>query len=334
MVKRPHRLLAALGMVLILWACGPTLGETELVPPTADVDDELSRARIEVAGKSRWIHLETWGDTGPVILFLHGSLSDSRAWRPYRTLARDGFRVVLWDQRGNGLSERISPAEYDLQSVMDEIDAVRSLVAPDRPVYLVGHSFGAMFAAAYAARNPDDVAGAILIEPAGLNAEIFEATFDSVFSIRLFAPVLNQMFWQNEFLAPTSHEVIDYRALMMLLDGEQTDYFCDRDDLPDWPVWRPGALVDSVRAERVLGYDAAKKTFDYDFSEGLADYPGRVVLVGGTCSALGADFQRRYHEDLFPSVRVVEIAGVGHRLLAENPAAVLKIIRDEWAGRL
>jgi hypothetical protein len=34
----------------------------DLVPPTADRDPRLPQARIEVAGKSRALHLETFGD--------------------------------------------------------------------------------------------------------------------------------------------------------------------------------------------------------------------------------------------------------------------------------
>ena len=100
-------------------------GPGYLVPPTVDEDPALPRAVITVASKSRAIHLQTFGDpANPPFLFLHGSLADHRAFLPFRELA-DAYFVVMWDQRGIGLSERISASEFTEEFVVEEIDAVR-----------------------------------------------------------------------------------------------------------------------------------------------------------------------------------------------------------------
>lgn len=79
-----------------------------LVPPTADEDYALPQISMEIAGHTRAVHLTTYGvATQPVLLVLHGSLADHRALRPFQVLSERYF-VVMWDQRGNGLSERIT----------------------------------------------------------------------------------------------------------------------------------------------------------------------------------------------------------------------------------
>lgn len=318
---------------LALGSC-TDLGDPEaLVPPTAERDPRLPQVSIEVRGRRRAIHAEAVGDpTRPAVLFLHGSLSDYRGLRVFEPLA-SAFYLVFWDQRGNGLSERIEEDEYDRDSIVDEIDAIRLHYVGDRPVTLVGHSFGAMYAALYTSTHPERVDGLVLLEPGGLNSTIFNATFDDVIDISLFDLGMNQSFWQNVVLTPTEHETLDLRGLMVLLNGRQTRYHCDRDHPTPIPVWRPGGYVEYLRS-KVLGGSAgfSSPTFDFDFARGLSEYPRRVLLLGGTCSALGPAYQARYHAPLFRDAEVVTIPNAGHRMFVEQPGVVVAAVRSYLEG--
>jgi proline iminopeptidase len=322
MVKLGLAALAVLGTS----ACLSLTEPGALVPPTADQDPALPQIQLQIAGRSRAVHLETYGDPGnPTILVLHGSLADFRALRPFRALS-DRYQVVFWDQRGNGLSERVGDDEYTWDSIVDEIHALAEIHSPGRRVTLLGHSFGAMYAALYASRRPEDVDQLVLLEPGGLNGEIFEATYSDVVNVNLIAPGLNEMFWQDEFLTASSHEVMDYRALMLLLDGTQTNYFCDPEHPPYFPVWRPGAYVEYLRAVR-MGASGWSHDFEFDFAHGLDRFPRNVLFVAGTCSALGPEFQTRYNMPLFQDATLTSIEGAGHRLFVERFDEVLAAIR-------
>ncbi len=104
-------------------------GEAHLMPPTADVGKRIQSIPIQVAGHRRLIHYRAWGDpNNPAVFVLHGSLSDCRGYPGLSELANDGFYIVIWDQRGNGLSGCISEIEIpgaghhliveDLQAVL------------------------------------------------------------------------------------------------------------------------------------------------------------------------------------------------------------------------
>src|SRR5687768_8469726 len=257
------------------------------VPPTADQDPALPHVDLEIAGHRRVVHLETFGDpANPVLLVLHGSLGDYRALRPFRILA-DRYFMVFWDQRGNGLSERIGEEEYTWDSMVEEIDAVRARFANTRPATLLGHSFGAMYAVFYASRFPERVEQLALLEPGGLNGRIFQETFGDIINVNLFDPGLNEMFWQNEVIDASTHERMDYRALMVLLNGHQTNYFCDPDHAPRYPVWRPGAYVEYLRGLRMgSGGGFGTPRFEFDFAAGIDKFPRKALIVAGTCSAL------------------------------------------------
>lgn len=313
-------------LLSLLVGCHAITDPGALVPPTADQDPRLSQLDLNIAGHRRAVHFETHGDPAqPVLLALHGSLSDYRAFRPLRALA-DTHHVVLWDQRGSGLSERITADEYTWDSVVAEIDAMINRFSPDRPVTLVGHSFGAMFTALYLTRHPERVERAILIEPAPLTGAVFGKTIDQIITIDLFSAGLAQTFWQNAVLTGRSHEALDYKALLTLADGHTARYHCDPDAPVRWPVWRPGGYVEYIRGVR-MGAATVPPDFRFDFQTGLSNFDGPVTLIAGTCSALGPDFQARYIAPAFNSARLVTLEDVGHRMLAEAPDRVVAAIR-------
>lgn len=313
---------AALGLV----GCLATTDPGALVPPTADRDPSLPQIELRIAGHTRAVHLETYGDpVNPPLLVLHGSISDFRALRPLRVLA-DRYFVVFWDQRGNGLSERITADEYTFDSVVEEIDAIRARFAGDRRVTLIGHSFGAMYASLYTSRRPDRVQQLVLIEPGGLNGRIFTETYSTIIDIDLLSPELSETYWQNEVLSPSDHESMDYKALLLLENSSQTHYFCDKEHPPHYPVWRPGAFVEYMRGVR-MGAGLSGGTFEFDFATGLTAFPREVLLIGSSCSALGADFQTKHHLPLFGNARVVRIENAGHRVHVEQFDALLTALQ-------
>lgn len=136
------------------------------------------------------------------------------------------------------------------------------------------------------------------------------------------------MFWQNEVLSPSDHEAADYRALMILLNGRQTNYYCNPEAPPPIPVWRPGAHVEYLRGLRMSGGGS----YDFDFAAGVEGFPTRVLFLAGECSALGPDYQQRHHVPLFHDADLVSIANAGHRLFVEDFDAVLAAMRAYLAA--
>lgn len=292
-----------------------------LVPPTADQDPSLPQVALEVAGHTRAVHVRTFGEPGrPVILVLHGSLGDSRPYLPLQALS-DHYFVVLWDQRGNGLSERITEEELSWDSVVEEIDAIKALYSPDRPVSLIGHSWGAAHAAMYLGQRPESVHKAVLLEPLGLRAEFSQAIIDQ--TLNIFTEVMADEVWLNDILAPVDHESLDYKALLVL-ESAVLDYYCDNENLPPWPVWRAGGYVEILHNRMITNGGR----FDYDFTDGLAEFPRKVLLVGSECSTIGWEFQEAHHRPLFRDAEVLRVPNAGHRLLTEQFETVLRGVRS------
>jgi len=100
---------------------------------------------------------------GPPLVLLHGV---TRAWQDYGELfgslaAR--WRVIALDFRGHGRS-KAAPGRYRVVDyVRDAVAVLRAVV--DRPAVIVGHSLGAMVAAAAAAEMPQLARGVALLDP-------------------------------------------------------------------------------------------------------------------------------------------------------------------------
>lgn len=106
------------------------------------------------------------GGPAPTIVCVHGILIDSLA-SYYFTLAnflRDaGFRVVMYDLRGHGNSER-PPTGYQLDDFIDDLAALLDALNVTEPVYLLGNSFGGTVAYGFAERHPHRAAGVATVE--------------------------------------------------------------------------------------------------------------------------------------------------------------------------
>jgi pimeloyl-ACP methyl ester carboxylesterase len=112
------------------------------------------------------------GTSGPAVVALHGGPADVGGAAPIARGLADSFRVVEPWQRGSG--------EIPL-SVAVHVDDLHELILAEeeaRPPAIVGHSWGAMLALAYAAAHPDD-AGPIVLVGSG--------TFDAASRERMYA---------------------------------------------------------------------------------------------------------------------------------------------------
>jgi proline iminopeptidase len=293
--------------LLLLYLAGCTLDDAaapgKLVAPT--VDDDPTIPALEVNGTR--LHVESFGPANaPVIIFLHGGPGgDFRYALPLVGPELDGalvsdHRVVMWDQRGTGLSRRHDRAEISIEEYFSDLVALVDAVSPDQPVVLVGHSWGGAYAAWYLAHYPERVRGAVLVDCQALTHDLYVTT-GSAEDVDIFAEWIADPLWQRTLLSPEDHERADF--LLGALELHRLERF-HNDEIA--PVYRPGAVVFRDLAFRWFEDNA------YDFTPGLSAFPRPVLLLAGDeDEVLGAAFQRR-QLPLFGSAELVTLPGDGH----------------------
>lgn len=93
------------------------------------------------------------GGTGPDLLLIHGVGLRAEAWSPMLPLLEQHFTVIALDMPGHGNSSRINGKGLCAFS-----DRFSDFIASRAdPVYVAGHSMGAMIAIDLAARIPDKI---------------------------------------------------------------------------------------------------------------------------------------------------------------------------------
>ena len=108
-----------------------------------------------------------YGDPGaPPMVLLHGLTEAGTTWPDAVEHWGAHWRMSAVDLRGHGDSPRFTDEELADTAAVVLADVLRVLDEVRRPVALVGHSYGALFALRAALARPDRVRGLVLEDPA------------------------------------------------------------------------------------------------------------------------------------------------------------------------
>jgi len=109
---------------------------------------------------------------GPVILLVHGLMSDSTTWaRPARLLAAAGFRVIAPDLLGHGESSKPVDGGYLLPDFAETLHRLLDELGTG-PVTVVGHSLGGAVVMQLAGDHPQLVRRLVLVSAGGLGRRV------------------------------------------------------------------------------------------------------------------------------------------------------------------
>lgn len=314
-------LIGLLSVTLVAGCLDPS-EDGNLVPKTVDEDPTLP----QLAFNGSRFHLEAFGnEADPVVIMLHGGPgSDYRSMLGLR-MAVDGqrledtHRVVFWDQRGSGLSQRHDADDFDIGIYNQDLDWLIEHFSPGRPVVLVGHSWGGMYASAYISEHPSKVAGAVLIEPGPLTGDLFEDIKQDVVNFDLFGEWLNDFTWAQSVISPDDHARADFLRLVGMLSHDLQPDFGDTET----PLfWREGAVANTAMQND--GLKDGKGV--WDFTTGLDEFTTPVLFMASERNTvIGEQFQRR-QLGFYPNADLIVIQNSGHEVPFTQPEATLRAI--------
>jgi 3-oxoadipate enol-lactonase len=103
------------------------------------------------------------GEFGPTVVLVHEAGGSLDSWDAVTELLAPRFRVLRYDQRGFGQSERSRC--LTLQGMVADLRALLDAVRVEQPVHVVGTAIGGSIALALAADHPTNVASVVATSP-------------------------------------------------------------------------------------------------------------------------------------------------------------------------
>jgi len=269
------------------------------------------------------IHYEVHGTGQPTILLLPTwAIVDSRHWKMQVPFLARNYRVITFDPRGNGRSDRPrdAPAYADAAFASD-IRAVLEATGTERAV-LAGFCTSFIWALLFATAEPQRVTGIVAIAPTlpippADPWERYEASFDDILDTTEGWAKENRHYWRRDWrgyveffmsqIATEPHSTKPYDDLVEW--GMQTDadtMLCDAD--------APHQIADEAEAARLC-----------------RSLTCPVLVIGGDQDKIVPPERARRIAEL-TSAELLVIGGGGHAPHVRYPVAVNHAIRDFTNG--
>lgn len=240
------------------------------------------------------------------VVFAHGWLLDLDSWHFQRAALRGRVRMVFYDQRSHGGSQRSTRHGSTLEQLGRDLRDVIEQTTPDGQVILVGHSMGGMTIMSLAEHFPglvkERVAGVLLC---GTSAG---GLLPPGTSLRRVQPVLvNMSFAVTPFLA-LGRRVSGNASSRRLTVG------------PDAPVEYAEMAARMLRRARThVLLDFLPNFGELDAYDVLATLPGEsTIVVSGTHDRVTPHKHSGRIVDRLPGARLVVADGAGHMVQLER----------------
>ena len=271
-------------------------------------------------------------ETRPTLLFTHGFCLPQDCWHYQRAEFSATHRMVFWDQRGHGRSDR-APREASgrskpvtIEQLGEDLYAVLEQTCPEGPVILIGHSMGGMTMMALAEQHPElfgeRVVGAALLSTSAGRFEdvVFGLPRPSARLLHRTTPPLLDLLSRQIALVERG------RALGGDLSLVLTRRYAFGSEVPESVVRFTQDLIQSVPIDVIAGFYPVFGRLDLSAAVPVFDRVPSLVLTGANDLLLPVAHSEAL-ADAIPSADYVVLPDAGHAVILERPDAVGEALR-------
>jgi pimeloyl-ACP methyl ester carboxylesterase len=334
------------GIIVAAMGFAPSVVQAQTVP---DARYTQAQTRVAVEGERR-LNLHCVGEGNPTVLFDAGAGQHMLIWRHVQGAVATFTRACAYDRAGYGFSDA-APHASDARHAVEDLHRLITVGALPRPIVYVGHSLAGLYGTLLQATYPDDIAGAVLVDPSFadqwrlISADVPGATRAQ--AAGLFARIQSM---RRACLALATQGELDHPSTTDARDCADTRGYPDAlDDTLQRELTRqyarPGYFATSLSEYENFWPDAEMHSPDIEqlAAAGRLDFGRKplIVLTHGKeiplLPALDADQRRRAdaawvagHLALAKSSTRGEqriVSGAGHAIQVDQPTAVIDAIR-------
>ncbi len=294
-------------------------GRLRGTPVNVRTDDGV-RLHAEVDEPVEW-------PPGPqlTIVLCHGFALNLDEWHFQRRALRSLGRVVAWDQRSHGRSQRAAGKAHDNERLTRDLEQVLEQVVPEGPIVLIGHSMGGMTILGLAERRPElfgpRVVGVGLVATsAGRLSEVPILVRGPLGRLaHRAAPPLAAILARQPELVEHGRKVGADLAFAL------TKKYSYGTDVPDSIARFSADMIAQTPIDVVA--DLLPNFDSYDATDGikvLDDVP--TTIIGADRDLITPVEHSRRLAELLPSATYIEVPDSGHQVLLEHPEVVTEAL--------
>ncbi len=259
--------------------------------------------------------------SGTPIYTLHGGLGyDHTPFRPWLDPWAEKFKVVFYDHRGNGRSERMSSMDdVTHDTFVEDLEALRVFLG-DEKFILAGNSYGGLLGQEYALKYPNRLEGLVLIT----TLPVFDYPDQVSATVHSVGTQEQIDVWTNEWPYPVKSDEDLSRIAKTLLPL----YFHNFDK----------RKIDEIGESVVCSAVAWNRAFqhllpNWSALDRLKDLSTPTLVVGGAHDWITPVEQcaKRLHEQL-PNSELIIYENSGHFPFIEEQNKFLKEVGD-WISK-
>ena len=273
------------------------------------------------------LQVEVYGPpSGRTILMTHGLGTQSTAWYYAKMQLAERFRLIVWDLPGLGKSRGPSNADYSLEKLAHDLEAVLRL-ADDGPVILLGHSLGGMititFCRLFRQYLGRPVVGLVLVNTTYTNPAT--TTSFSGFCRAAQKPLLEPLLHLTAWLSPLARlmNVLSYLNGSAHIQSALTGFAgTDTRGMLDLAAWYTPASSPAVLARATL------ETFAFDGTATLATVPVPALVVTGYLDRVLVPEASARIAALLPAARLVTLTPANHLGFMERNVEFASVVAD------
>ena len=257
------------------------------------------------------LHLLQWSRKGAPLLFLHGFDNDAHVWDEFAPALAPYYRTLVLDQRGHGESDRDPEGRYDHETMARDVEAVLDALGIKR-VAIVGHSLGGRVAMRFSGRNPERMAGLVIVDCGP------ELGARGVTRIQLEMGTAEPSFGSvAEFEATLARRYpeADPATLARLARHWSRPRPDGRFELKTDPSFGRGREEMSAEESRAW----AKQEADFLWGALRRTPCPTLVIRGAASDVLDAETADRMVEEALPDGRLEVVPRAGHSVMLDNP---------------
>ncbi|NOT80441.1 MAG: alpha/beta fold hydrolase [Bacteriovoracaceae bacterium] len=266
----------------------------------------------------------------PVLIVVHGGPGGNHLQLRALEQYSPDFRVILYDQRGTGKSERLQVSisnpdtfrELSLDKNIEDLEGLRKSLNAEK-ISLIGHSFGGALVTFYAAKYPDKINKLVVYSGGPEDRELFnlknKAHMNKMTSIEQFQLKKITESLQLEVEGNASQNVLDQsliEAVKLMIPSLNCQRPTESKDLGHGGFWANYIVGQYVDTFNRIEFAKKLKTFKFP-----------TLLMWGRCEPSPQE-RLLYLLDHIPNAQFAIFENSGHNAMEEEPGLFFETLEE------